>query len=282
MMSYSNSNLNISSAQLLRRHRRNNLTDDEFGKHLRLQFDRFSESGLSKHAQLQKALQNSIADGKLKPGDQIPAEKNLAQLIGVSLGTVQRALSKLSSSGVIFRKHGRGSFVADEPRAFVRFINEQGAIMPVSMRVLDRKIIHTKGSWYDALGTDPMGFIRIRRVFNVSGFFYCYNEYYISVSQFPTMIDHPIDDSARLNWILVDETETPILRVQQRVGIQKLSARICHLIKVNRGSSGLKLELVAFSFDDRVVSYQQSSIPENSYMLDLSVLDWNPRRAKAH
>ena len=53
-----------------------------------------------------------IDEQKLREGDQLPTEAQLSALAGVSLVTVRRALSELSSQAVVRREQGRGTFVA--------------------------------------------------------------------------------------------------------------------------------------------------------------------------
>ena len=53
-----------------------------------------------------------IDEQKLREGDQLPTETQLSTLAGVSLVTVRRALSELSSQAVVRREQGRGTFVA--------------------------------------------------------------------------------------------------------------------------------------------------------------------------
>jgi DNA-binding GntR family transcriptional regulator len=53
-----------------------------------------------------------IDEQKLREGDQLPTEAQLASLAGVSLVTVRRALSELSAQAVVRREQGRGTFVA--------------------------------------------------------------------------------------------------------------------------------------------------------------------------
>ncbi|HEV7612384.1 MAG TPA: GntR family transcriptional regulator [Steroidobacteraceae bacterium] len=53
-----------------------------------------------------------IDEHKLREGDQLPTEAQISSLAGVSLVTVRRALSELSSQAVVRREQGRGTFVA--------------------------------------------------------------------------------------------------------------------------------------------------------------------------
>lgn len=58
-------------------------------------------------------LRRNISEGKLKPGDKLPAERELAQLFGVSRNTMREALPALELSGLIELKLGAacGAFV---------------------------------------------------------------------------------------------------------------------------------------------------------------------------
>jgi GntR family transcriptional regulator, transcriptional repressor for pyruvate dehydrogenase complex len=56
-----------------------------------------------------------IESGQLKPGDRLPAERDLATLIGVSRPTVRAGLRALSAMGVVKSKHGSGTFIPSGP-----------------------------------------------------------------------------------------------------------------------------------------------------------------------
>jgi len=58
-------------------------------------------------------LRRTISEGKLKPGDKLPPERNLAQMFGVSRNTMREALRALELSGLLELKLGSagGAFV---------------------------------------------------------------------------------------------------------------------------------------------------------------------------
>ena len=60
-----------------------------------------------------EALRHRIQDGKLPPHSQLPAETELAEEFGVARMTLRRALNELVEAGLLYRVHGRGTFVAD-------------------------------------------------------------------------------------------------------------------------------------------------------------------------
>ena len=56
-----------------------------------------------------------IEQGKLRPGDRLAAERELAQELGVSRPTVRAGLHALAAMGVIESRQGAGTFITDGP-----------------------------------------------------------------------------------------------------------------------------------------------------------------------
>lgn len=56
-----------------------------------------------------------IARGELRPGDRLPAERDLATLLKVSRPTIRAGLRALSAMGVIQSRHGSGTYIQDGP-----------------------------------------------------------------------------------------------------------------------------------------------------------------------
>ncbi|KAA0695733.1 FadR family transcriptional regulator [Neorhizobium sp. P12A] len=69
------------------------------------------------------SISREIAQGRLKPGDQLPTEQQLATTFGVSRNVVREAIARLRSEGRIWSQQGRGAFVADQPNATVLTID---------------------------------------------------------------------------------------------------------------------------------------------------------------
>ena len=57
------------------------------------------------------ALRQRLAPGRARPGDRLPPEKELADSLGVSRGTLRLALERLESNGEVSRRQGSGTFV---------------------------------------------------------------------------------------------------------------------------------------------------------------------------
>jgi GntR family transcriptional regulator len=63
--------------------------------------------------QLAAAIRERIRAGSLAPGDQLPAERELAERAGISRMTARQALADLVQSGHVVSRHGVGTFVAE-------------------------------------------------------------------------------------------------------------------------------------------------------------------------
>lgn len=68
------------------------------------------------HERLAAALADDVTRGHLPVGTRLPAHRELAQRLGLSVGTVTRAYATLQRRGLARSEHGRGMFVLAAPR----------------------------------------------------------------------------------------------------------------------------------------------------------------------
>jgi GntR family transcriptional repressor for pyruvate dehydrogenase complex len=60
-----------------------------------------------------KQVQDVIRDGLLRPGDKLPPERELAEMLQVSRGSLREAIITLASMGVVEPRHGEGTVVRE-------------------------------------------------------------------------------------------------------------------------------------------------------------------------
>jgi GntR family transcriptional regulator len=65
------------------------------------------------YQQIVDRLKCEISEGRLKPGATLPSFRALAEDLLVSIITVKRAYEELEREGIIYRRQGLGTFVAD-------------------------------------------------------------------------------------------------------------------------------------------------------------------------
>ena len=68
------------------------------------------------YRQIADEVQRGVSVGVLKPGDSLPATRQLAAELKLNPNTVQHAYRTLLQEGVIEMRRGRGAFVAAKPR----------------------------------------------------------------------------------------------------------------------------------------------------------------------
>jgi GntR family transcriptional regulator len=71
------------------------------------------DSPLPYYVQVKRGLQRRIAQGDWRPGDQLPGEKELCDACGVSRTVIRQALGEMEYEGLIVRRKGKGTFVAE-------------------------------------------------------------------------------------------------------------------------------------------------------------------------
>src|ERR1700680_2341459 len=72
------------------------------------------------YEQIVQQIEDSVLNGSLKPGDQLPAERELAQRLGVSRTAVREAVKALREKGLVEAYSGRGTFITDGTTQAVR------------------------------------------------------------------------------------------------------------------------------------------------------------------
>ncbi len=73
------------------------------------------------YLQVKESLVRRLIDGAWQPGQMIPSEMELARELGVSQGTVRKALDAMTSENLLIRKQGRGTYVAEPEESRILF-----------------------------------------------------------------------------------------------------------------------------------------------------------------
>jgi DNA-binding FadR family transcriptional regulator len=83
-------------------------------------------------AEAMRSIQEMIVDGRLSPGQRLPAERELSELLGISRPTLRETLRSLVSMNILESRHGSGTYVATlstttllEPLQFVMALNSR-------------------------------------------------------------------------------------------------------------------------------------------------------------
>ncbi|ARP81772.1 GntR family transcriptional regulator [Bordetella genomosp. 8] len=89
----------------------------------------YSALGANSHVplyqQIKDTLRAAILNGQYPPHSRVPSESELQEMFEVSRITIRQALGDLQKEGLIFKVHGKGSFVS-QPKAVQNITSLQG------------------------------------------------------------------------------------------------------------------------------------------------------------
>lgn len=60
-----------------------------------------------------REIEQRVLEGRLKPGDRLPSERDLSVQLGVSRASLREAIHKLAARGMLESRQGGGTFVTD-------------------------------------------------------------------------------------------------------------------------------------------------------------------------
>lgn len=160
--------------------------------------------GYTKKSAVRMALSEAMRNGIFNPGDPLPPERELVEICGVSLGTVQAALDQLKQMDLIERRRGSGTRV--KPRQnygeqvwHFRFISKQtGKSMPVLAAKVQISETEDKGGWAGFLGRSS-SYIQIRRELQMSEKITVFACMYLHPHTAPTLLNHDPSDLTLVN-----------------------------------------------------------------------------------
>lgn len=118
----------------------------------------------SRSERIVSQIKNLMFEGKLKPGDKLPPERELAEVMNVSRTSVREAIKTLSAMGLVIIRKGHGVFIDEANLGTV--INKVGDALILKKEEVEqlfeiRKVLETQAAhWTAERATDEeIGFI---------------------------------------------------------------------------------------------------------------------------
>lgn len=230
---------------------------------------------LAKHTQLRLAILNSIHAGHWTAGDRLPPETDLTAAMGLSMGTVQRALRDLTEAGVVRRQQGSGSFVATAPHriddvAHCRFLDDDSrTVLPVFSQVVGRRARARKGPWSRHFTTGA-SIIELDRVLTVNDEFDVFNRFYFDGDRFTGLASRSKTELGGTNFkaLLAQEAQVPRGGVSQTMTLIEAPREITQYMGLPEGSWVAQMDIVRYiASSSEALYYQQMFIPPTTRRL---------------
>ena len=221
------------------------------------------------YLQLQRRISEAMAQGRLVPGDSLPAERDMAIMTGLSRVTVRKAVQALVASGQLVQRRGSGTFVAQR----VERLEQALSLLTSFTEDMARRGRTVDSQWLSrrthapapeevmalGLGADER-VARLERVRRSDGVPLAIERASIPASFLP----HPEQVEASLYAMLETLGCRPV-RAVQRISAANLSPRDAELLGVPAGVAGLRIERIGYLPSGRVVEFTRSLYRGDAY-----------------
>jgi len=218
------------------------------------------------YRQVREILLQRIARGDWQPGALVPAEPKLGLELGVSPGTVRKALDELAAENLVVRQQGRGTFVAAQtPDSalfhFFRLIDREGRRVTPSSRELGRE--HGPASPQERQRLALRGRARVTRVRRLrqAGEGAIIERIVVPSALFADLHEHPGELPNTLYDLYQRRYGKTVRRASETLQAVALDdAEEARLLGLRRGAPVLMIDRIAYSFDDLPIEWRRSLV----------------------
>ena len=214
------------------------------------------------HRQVRDMLVRRIIDGVWTPGAPLPSELQLAADLGVSQGTVRKALDAMAAENLVVRRQGRGTFVArpDEERVMFQFFklaSDEGprsfpqsrvlAVATARANVAERKAL--------ALPQDAR-VVRIRRLRSLDGAAAISERIVLPDALFPGLVGMELPNN--LYGLYAIHFGVTVASTRERLKAIAAPAQDAEALSIAPGAPVLEIDRLARSLENTPVEWRVS------------------------
>ena len=218
--------------------------------------------GVPLYVQIRESLREQITHRLLNPGQRIPSEEELAGRFGVSRVTVRQAIGDLIDDGLLYRTHGKGTFVAhhqinrDHTRLTDFFDDPSVEGMEVQLQILSKEVVPANPKVAQALAVqDDEPVIRVESLRTVDGepvTIYCE---YVSHRLFPALLEKKLGSCSL--WTLLERHGFKVAHAVEKLEAQLADEASARVLQVGVETPILYKEKVVFAEDGTPLEYQE-------------------------
>jgi GntR family transcriptional regulator len=213
------------------------------------------------YRRVKAALVGRIAEGRWQPGQLIPSEFEIAREIGVSQGTVRKALDSMAADNLLLRRQGKGTYVArpDEAQVLFRFFRlapDDGAKTFPESRVIDVARGPARTAERAKLAMDGGDVIRVRRVRDLAAAPAIFERIVVPARLFPGLDAAPAPNN--LYALYADRYGVTVAGASERLKAVAAGAVEARALGVGRGAPLLSIDRIARAVDGRPIEWRVS------------------------
>lgn len=216
--------------------------------------------GIPVYVRIRETLRDEITTGSLKRGERLPPEHELAAKFSVSRMTIRESIEDLVNEGLLYRRHGVGTFVAfphlqrDHTRLTSFFDKAEEDGVTVRAELLSLEVMPAKAVIARALDLSPGSrVIRIRTLRYADEVPITVHEAYVPQKPFASIVNENLE--AQHLWTLYEKCGYKVKRAVQRLEAREADRELASLMKIREGSPILFKERTVYAEDGTPVEF---------------------------
>jgi GntR family transcriptional regulator len=229
-------------------------------------------AGMPLYRVVKRALLQAIESRTCPPGAALPSEAVLAGALGVSIGTLRRAVDELVAEHILVRRQGRGTFVAthNPSRFLFQFFHVERSDGLRESPVLDlvsferlRADEETAAALQLRIG-DPL--IQIENRLRLQGSAVIYDRLRLPAALFKGLSERRLRErSATIYQLYQSDYGITVLRALERARAIAADRSAARVLGLAPGMPVMEVRRTALTFGDRPVEYRVSIIDTRNH-----------------
>ena len=219
--------------------------------------------GIPHYVRIRESLREQIASGLLKRGQKLPAEDELAAQFGVSRMTVRQGIADLIEDGLLYRRHGVGTFVAfphverDHSRLTNFFENAHHKGIQARACILSIEVLPAKQKIAKSLSIEEGELvIRIKTLRYADEIPVTVHDAYLPHKLFSGLLtDRRIDLEIGHLWTIYENYGYRVKSAVQKLEAREADEEIASLMEIEEGAPILYKERTVYADDGTPVEF---------------------------
>lgn len=226
-----------------------------------------SPGSLPIYLQITELLIRDIAAGRLIDGEKLKPEREMAEELGIAIGTLRKALAELQARGMLERLQGSGNYVraVSDPQSVYSLFRlellEGGGLPTAEILAIDRR---RKPDGFPTFGNSSEGH-RIRRLRRLSGKVAAIEEIWLDGDYVEHIDPHDVSESLYLYYRT--RLGLWIARAEDRIGLEAVpdwapeafgprpGEAGVHVFRISEAQDGRRAEVSRTWLDHSVARY---------------------------
>lgn len=217
-----------------------------------------------------------LADGYWKPAAALPSEFALADELGVSQGTVRKALNQLVAESILIRRQGKGTYVSEHTQesSMFRFFRYREAggeeLIPVTQIIdIEKRQANDREARKLNLETQK-DLVQVTRLRSINGKPAIFERVLQPLAVFPG-IDKERELPNSLYTLYQEKYNISIVEVRDELQAVSLPADIAEHLHLPANSPALMTERASINIDGRVSEWSQAYCSTDNFVYSVSL-----------